>query len=206
MENFLLEVVNKFGYWGILLLIFIENIFPPIPSEAVLLFGGALTVKTKMAPVGVIVAATIGAVAGALVLYLVGRFFKEERLKVLMEGRLGRILHLNPEDVDKALNWFNKYQGRAVLICRCIPIVRSLISIPAGIAEMRIPRFLVLTIVGSLVWNTVLVSLGVVLGEAWEKVVPYFDKYTYLVIALVGSAYLLYLLWGKIKKRKIKEE
>lgn len=204
MEDFMLEIVNDFGYWGIFLLIFIENIFPPIPSEAVLLFGGALTINTQMSAPGVIASATLGAVVGAIVLYLIGRIFQAQKLKEIFAGRFGRIFHLKPEYVDKSVGWFEKYQSRAVLICRCIPLMRSLISIPAGISAMNISKFLVLTIIGSAVWNTLLVSVGVLFGTAWESVVPYFNKYTYLAIALLGSAYLLYLICCEIKRRKVK--
>lgn len=206
MEDFMLGVVNHFGYWGIFLLIFIENIFPPIPSEAVLLFGGALTISTAMNAQGVIVVATLGAVAGAIVLYGLGRFFKAERLKEIFAGRLGKMLRFKPEDVEKSVQWFEKFENRAVFICRCIPIMRSLISIPAGIAKMQILRFLILTTIGSIIWNTVLVHIGVLFGEAWESVVPYFNKYTYLVIAVVGSVYFIYLIYGEIKKRKVNIE
>lgn len=203
MEEFWLEIVNDYGYWGIFLLIFIENIFPPIPSEAVLLFGGALTVNTKMNPIGVIVAATLGAGIGAVVLYWLGRFFKAQRLKEIFAGRFGKLFHLKPEYVDKSVGWFEKYQSRAVLICRCVPLMRSLISIPAGIAAMEISEFLILTVIGSTVWNTLLVCLGVLFGTTWESIVPYFNQYTYLTIAVLGSAYLLYLIYREIKKRKV---
>lgn len=202
MEDFLLGIVNDYGYWGIFFLIFVENIFPPIPSEAVLLFGGALTINTKMNPFGVIVAATLGAVTGAVVLYWLGRFFKAQRLREIFAGRFGKIFHLKPEYVDKSVGWFEKYQSRAVLICRCVPLMRSLISIPAGIAGMNMYRFLILTLIGSTVWNTLLVYLGVLFGTAWENIVPYFDQYTYLTIAILGIFYLSYLFYGQIKKRK----
>lgn len=203
MQDFLLEIVNDFGYWGIFLLMLIENIFPPIPSEAVLLFGGALTINTKMSVPGVIIAATLGAVLGALALYWLGRFFQAQRLKEIFAGRLGKMLHLKPEYVDKSLSWFEKYQSRAVFICRCIPLMRSLISIPAGISAMKIFRFLILTVIGSMIWNTLLISVGVLFGAAWESVVQYFNKFTYLVAAVLGTAYLLYLICGEIKKRKV---
>lgn len=200
MEGFLLDIVNDFGYLGILILIFVENIFPPIPSEAVLLFGGALTLNTKMNASGVVVAATMGAVAGAIVLYMFGRIFKAQRLKEIFASRFGKIFRLNPEYVDKSVGWFEKYQGRAVFVCRCIPMMRSLISIPAGISEMKIPKFLILTIIGSSIWNILLVSIGVLFGTAWESVVPYFNKFTYLAIAIIGSIYLLYIAYKKLKK------
>lgn len=202
MEEFLIDIVNDFGYLGIIMLILVENVFPPIPSEAILLFGGALTLNTKMNAPGVVAAATFGAVAGAIVLYGFGRFFKAQRLKEIFSGRFGKIFRLKPEYVDKSVGWFEKYQGRAVFICRCIPMMRSLISIPAGISEMKVSKFLILTFFGSIIWNTLLVSIGVLLGTAWESVVPYFNKVTYLVIAVLGTVYLLYLLYKEIKKRK----
>ena len=129
MQDFMLNMVDQFGYLGIFLLILIENIFPPIPSEAVLLFGGALTVTTAMNVPGTIVAATAGSLVGAIVLYALGWIFQAERLKRLFAGRFGQVLHLKPEYVDKSVYWFTKYQGKAVLICRCVPVIRSLISV-----------------------------------------------------------------------------
>ena len=110
MENFMLDIVNQYGYLGIFFLIFIENVFPPIPSEAVLLFGGALTVSTALNVPGTILAATAGSLAGAIVLYALGRIFKAERLKKIFAGKIGRVLHLKPEHVDKSIAWFEKYQ------------------------------------------------------------------------------------------------
>lgn len=205
MQEWMLSFVNNFGYFGIFLLIFIENVFPPIPSEAVLLFGGALTATTAMNVPWTIIAATAGSLLGAIVLYALGRIFQAERLKKLFAGKFGKITHLRPDHVEKAEQWFLRYQGKAVLICRCIPIVRSLISVPAGFAKMKLPQFLLLTALGSAVWNTVLVCVGAGLGSAWEKAMPYFDQYTHIVIILFiililagGVFYVLH----KRKKRK----
>lgn len=178
MQDFMLDFVNNFGYIGIFLLIFVENVFPPIPSEAVLIFGGALTVTTAMNTPGTIIAATVGSVVGAIVLYYFGRIFQIESLKKIFAGRFGQILHLKPEYVDNSISWFSKYDSKAVLICRCVPLVRSLISIPAGFARMNFTQFLLFTALGSTVWNTVLVFIGAGLGMAWESVMPYLDRYT----------------------------
>lgn len=202
MENFMLDMVNNYGYLGIFLLIFIENVFPPIPSEAVLLFGGALTISTAMNVPGTIVAATVGSVSGAIVLYSLGRIFQAERLKRLFSGKFGKVLHLKPEYVDKSVHWFGKYQNKAVFICRCIPLVRSLISIPAGFAAMNIPQFLILTTIGSALWNTVLVSVGAGLGTAWESAMPYFDQYTHLAVIVIGVLFLLYVIYAFTKKQR----
>lgn len=205
MQDFMLELINDYGYLGIFLLIFIENVFPPIPSEAVLLFGGALTVGTAMDVPGTIAAATAGSLSGAIVLYALGRVFRPERLKALFAGRFGRVLHLKPEYVDQSVTWFTRYQSRAVLICRCIPLVRSLISIPAGFAAMNIPQFLLLTALGSLVWNTVLVMVGAALGAAWETAMPYLDQYTHLALIVILAAFLLYVLYSMAKEKRKKE-
>ena len=202
MQDFMLNMVDQFGYLGIFLLILIENIFPPIPSEAVLLFGGALTVTTAMNVPGTIVAATAGSLVGAIALYALGWIFQAERLKRLFAGRFGQVLHLKPEYVDKSVYWFTKYQGKAVLICRCIPVIRSLISIPAGFAKMRIIPFLLLTTLGSAVWNTLLVSVGAALGTAWETALPYFDQYTHLVVAVVIAAAVVLGLYWLLRRRK----
>ena len=205
MEDFILQTVDSFGYLGIFFLIFIENIFPPIPSEVVLLFGGALTAHTSMSVPGTILAATAGSLAGAIVLYFLGYIFQAPRLKRIFAGKLGRILHLKPEYVDRSIHWFERYQNKAVLICRCIPVVRSLISIPAGCAKMSFPLFLLLTAIGSTVWNTLLVCIGAALGAAWEQAMPYFDQYTHLAIIVIAALCCLYVLYLVIKKKRQKK-
>ncbi len=205
METILLELVNRWGTLGIALLIFIENLFPPIPSEAVLLFGGFLTTYTTLHPWMVIAAATVGAVAGACVLYAVGRLLSPERLKALLAGRLGRITRLKAEDVDKANAWFSKYEYKAVLFCRCVPIVRSLISIPAGMARMKWAPFLGLTTLGSALWNTVLVFAGAASGDAWENNLKYFDWYAKAALALFALL-AAGAVWFYLKKRRSRAE
>lgn len=200
MQDLMIDFVNNYGYFAIFILIYIENIFPPIPSEVVLLSGGALTVITDMNVLGTIIYATIGSLAGAITLYTVGRAISKESLVNFLNGKIGRRLKLKPESIDKAQIWFMKYQEKAVLICRCIPIVRSIISIPAGFAKMNVPKFILLTLIGSLVWNTVLVNLGALFGEAWEKVLVYYTGYQYLILGAI--AVRLIYLWVKFRKKK----
>jgi membrane protein DedA with SNARE-associated domain len=184
MQEIILNIINQFGYIGIFILIAIENIFPPIPSEAILTFGGFLTTYTAMNVWGVIVAATMGSVAGAITLYIIGRILNAERLARLFDGRLGKLLHLKREDVKKAESWFLKHGNKAVFFCRFVPIVRSLISIPAGVAKMQMLPFLSLTVIGTFIWNVVLVFLGRIAGNAWETIASYVGVYT--MIALVA--------------------
>lgn len=206
MQETLIEFINNFGYWGIALLICVENIFPPIPSEVVLVFGGFLTTHTQMNVWLVILFATVGAVVGAGALYLLGRILKKERIKKLFAGKFGRIMHLKPEDVDKADQWFVKYEYKAVLICRCVPIVRSLISIPAGMSGMKLTPFFLLTILGTAVWNTILVWIGVLAGEAWESTLQYIGIYSKIALAVLAVAVIIAVFVIYKKKRNKKKD
>lgn len=179
--------MNSFGYIGIFLLILIENLFPPIPSEVILTFGGFMTTYTNMQVVGVIAASTAGSVLGAVILYYGGRMIPRRKLEKLLDGKVGKWLHFEKDDVEDAITWFQKKGKSAVLICRCVPIIRSLISIPAGMAQMRLPQFLALTILGSLVWNTVLVTAGAFTGESWEKVLEIMGAYSEITVLLIGA-------------------
>ncbi|WP_027627408.1 DedA family protein [Ruminiclostridium cellobioparum] len=202
MQEIILDIINQFGYLGIFLLITIENIFPPIPSEVILTFGGFLTTYTNMNVWGVIIAATIGSVVGAIILFVIGRILNAERLSRLFDNKLGKLLRLKKEDARKAERWFLKHGNKAVFFCRFVPIVRSLISIPAGVAKMQFCSFLILTIIGTFIWNVVLVFLGRIAGNAWETIANYVDFYTMVAfIAFVLIATLAGAIF--IKKRFI---
>lgn len=212
MEALIIDIMNKFGYLGVMFLIAIENIFPPIPSEVILTFGGFMTTKTTMTTLWVIFFATIGSVLGAIVLYSIGTILNRERLKKILDGKIGRILHFKSEDVDKAYGWFDKRGHGTVFFCRCIPIVRSLISIPAGMAGMNFWKFLALTTLGSTLWNAILVVLGAKAGESWHNIVNIFDEYSnivliVLIIVFIVAATLFYKnKLTKEKKIKANEE
>lgn len=203
MQAAIIELVEQYGYAAVALLILIENVFPPIPSEIVLAFGGFLTVQTQMSPWLVIVFATVGSVAGAAVLYLVGWLIPKQRLEQLFAGKTGRVLCLKAEDVGRAEHWFRRYEQRAVLFCRCVPVVRSLISIPAGMARMAPLPFFLLTALGSGVWNTALVWLGMLAGDAWESSAHAFSRYAAAAAAvLAAAAGVVWLIVRKKKKSK----
>lgn len=207
IEN-ILRVCAESGIWGYFivgLLIAIENIFPPIPSEVILGFGGMLTAQKAMVPWAMVLAATLGAYAGAILLYLVGRFFDEARLTRILNGKIGKILRLKGEDVAKAVRWFERRGELSVLICRCVPIVRSLISIPAGTCHMNFAKFTAYTIVGSAAWNTLLVFLGNLLGENWKVILHYLDVYKWVVAAILAvllAAFVVYHFFLKNKRKK----
>lgn len=192
LQDIIISIMNQFGYFGIAFLIAIENIFPPIPSEVILTFGGFMTTKSTMTVWGVILSSTVGSVLGAIVLYSIGRWLNPERLERWLSGRLGRILRLKKEDVQKADNWFSKRGKLTVFFCRFIPIVRSLISIPAGMARMNMGVFLLLTALGTALWNTVLVYLGMLFGASWETVAGYFNTYSILAAAVFAVVIVLF--------------
>lgn len=206
MDHWILEIMSSYGYLGLALLIMAENLFPPIPSEIILTFGGFMTTYTRMHIPGTVLSATVGSVGGALILYQAGRFLSPARLDTLLSGRLGRILHLKKADIQKAADWFDSRGNYTVFFCRFIPIVRSLISIPAGMADMALGRFLWMTVLGSLLWNLILICAGAAAGTSWQKAVQYFGSYTQAakivlgVGALVGGVVLVRRYIGKKKR------
>jgi membrane protein DedA with SNARE-associated domain len=186
MQDWIIQIVNQFGYVGILLLIAVENIFPPIPSEVILTFGGFMTTYTSMNIWGVILFATVGSVLGAIVLYGVGRWLTPEKLQRWLDSQWGKLLHLKKKDVTRAVGWFSRRGKSTVFFCRFIPIVRSLISIPAGIARMNMVNFLTLTTFGTLIWNAVLVYLGAFTGASWVRIIDYTNTYSTFAVGVLG--------------------
>ena len=204
MESIIIDIMNNFGYVGIMLLIAIENIFPPIPSEVILTFGGFMTTYSDLTILGVVIFSTLGALIGAIVLYLVGRILKKERLMRLASGKVGKVLRFKPEDIEKANDWFNKKGVKAVFICRFIPIVRSLISIPAGINGMKIPTFLLFTFLGTLIWNVVLTVLGSMVGDNWTYIANIISTYSNIVLVFLFILFILGIVIYYKKRIKIK--
>lgn len=204
MRELVLELMGEYGNLAVFLLILVENLFPPIPSEVILTFGGVMTVCTDMTPVGVILFSTAGSLAGAVILYSVGRFLPDEVFRKLLCRQIGHLLHFRLEDVDLAKGWFRERGRSAVFLCRLIPIVRSLISIPAGIARMPFVPFLVFTAAGSLLWNTVLVYAGRIAGDSWEKVSAAFGVYSDLFLMIAGISIAFAVLFrGCGERRKL---
>ena len=185
MQEMIIEIMNNFGYLGVFLLIAIENVFPPIPSEVILLFGGFMTTFSDMNIVGVIIASTLGSILGAIVLYYIGKILNKERLKKIITSKPGKILRLKPEDIDKADNWFDTKGNKTVFFCRFVPIIRSLISIPAGMSEMPMKKFLIYTTAGSLIWNAALTIAGSIVGENWTSIVDIMDQYSHIILILL---------------------
>jgi membrane protein DedA with SNARE-associated domain len=192
MESWITEFMEKFGYMGILLLIALENLFPPIPSEVILTFGGFMTTYTSMTPLGVIVVATLGSLIGAIILFYIGRLLGVERLEKIVD-RWGRLLRVKKEDIRKADAWFDKYGYWAVFLCRMVPLIRSLISLPAGMSGMKLVPFLFFTTIGTIIWNTILVSVGTAVGGNWDQIVEFMDVYSNVVYAIIAVTVVVVL-------------
>lgn len=190
METWITSIMADFGYIGIFLLIMIENLFPPIPSEIILTFGGFMTTVSSLNVVMVIIVATLGSFVGAILLYKVASYFGKERLTHIVL-KYGRVLRLKESDIERAESFFLKYGSWAVFLCRMIPLIRSLISIPAGMTKMKMSRFLILTTAGSLLWNTVLIGLGALLGESWGEIVVFMDSFSTVIYSIIAVITLL---------------
>ena len=205
MNNFIINMMNKYGYFGILFLITIENIFPPIPSEVILTLGGFMTSQETctMSLFGVIMFSTLGSILGAVILYYIGYILNIDRLIKLCDSRLGKVLCLKKEDINKSYDKFNEKGNLTVLYSRFVPILRSLISIPAGMNKMKFGLFMIYTSIGSLIWNIVLCSLGKLVGENYMMVANVFSKYS-KIIWYVLIMWIVYKIVMKIIKKKKK--
>jgi membrane protein DedA with SNARE-associated domain len=201
LADWVTDVVDALGYVGVALLVALENLFPPIPSEIILPFAGFVARDGGATLPGMIAAATVGSLAGALILYGIAAAIGPERLDHFLL-RYGRWVRLTPADVRRSEQWFDRHSERAVLICRCVPLLRSLVSIPAGFRRMRIGRFVVLTLIGSLVWNTALITAGYVLRDNWESVEPVIEVAQYVVIAAIVVG-IVWFLWTRLRGRGV---
>ncbi len=188
-------VIRAMGYPGLGMVMFLENVFPPIPSEAVLPMAGWLAYERErgFTLLGVTLVGLIGSVAGALVFYALGYWFGEERVRFLVQ-RYGKWLLLSEKDFDRALDWFERHGELVIFFGRMIPLVRSLISIPAGLAAMRLPRFTLYTAVGTGLWSFLLALAGYLLGQNWPLVMEWVDRYEKVVLALLAVAVVVFVV------------
>ena len=189
LAGFVADAINTLGAVGVGLMVLLENLFPPIPSELVLPLAGFLAGQGRMQLVLVIAAATVGSVVGALLLYWAGAALGRNRLRRIAD----RLPLVEVGDLERAESWFANHGARAVLIGRLIPVVRSLISVPAGLERMPLPLFTVYTALGSAVYNSVLVLAGYWLGNAWTDVGRYSSVINYVIYALLAGALAVFV-------------
>ena len=188
-------IIRAMGYPGLGIVMFLENVFPPIPSEAVLPMAGWLAYEGEgnFTLWGVTLVGGIGSVLGALVFYGAGSMFGEQRVRGLIEG-YGKWLLLKVEDFDTALDWFERYGEQIIFFGRMVPIVRSLVSIPAGIAKMNLVRFSLYTALGTSLWSFLLALAGYVLGSNWTLVMEWVGRYEKVVLAVTVLAVVLFVV------------
>lgn len=200
VTGWVVDVIEAIGELGVGALIALENIFPPIPSEAILPFAGFSAAQGDINLVAAWVAATIGALVGAFVLYGVGRVIGYDRLQELAQKRW--FFLFGPNDLARGERFFERHGSAIVLVGRCIPLVRSVVSVPAGWSKMPLGRFTVLTAVGSGIWNAVFIGLGYQLGDRWEKVEGWVGPVSYAVVAAI----LAYVAWLAFRKIRLVQE
>jgi membrane protein DedA with SNARE-associated domain len=181
--------IERTGYFGIALLMFVENVFPPIPSELIMPLAGFTAARGELNIVGAVLVGSVGSVLGSTLWYFAGYWLGADRLKRLA-ARHGRWLTLTPDEIDKADAWFDRHGHKAVLIGRLVPAVRTLISVPAGISEMRLVPFLIYSGIGTLVWTTLLGSAGYFLESQYEQVAAWLNPVSNVVI---GALVLWYI-------------
>lgn len=203
MEQWITDIMSDYGYIGIFLLIMLENVFPPIPSEVILTVGGFMTTTTDMTILGVILASTAGSVVGAVILYGIGLLVDVERLERIVE-KYGSWLRVKKSDIHRADRWFDKYGIWTIFFGRLIPLVRSLISIPAGMSNMKLWLFLTFTTIGTLLWNTVLVFVGEAVGDNREAILKQLDIYSNVVYAII-ALFVIVVVWYYFKKIRARE-
>ena len=193
-------LMETLGAPGTAVFIAAENLFPPIPSELLLPLAGFTASKGDLALYSVLIWATVGSVVGALALYAVGAIFGRNRVRAIAV----RLPLVELADIDKAEAWFQRHGGKAVFFGRMVPIVRSLISVPAGIERMPLPRFLLYTTFGSGIWNSIFVIAGFQLGERFELVEQYADvlKYVVIVAAVIAIGIFLVSRIRRIRNRR----
>lgn len=183
------QLMSSLGYAALVFLMFVENVFPPIPSELIMPLAGFISTQGELSLAGVIAAGTLGSVLGALPLYYLGLKMGAERLKTLAD-RHGRWLTVCGGDIDRAIGWFDRHGRAAVFIGRLVPGVRSLISLPAGIDRMPLVSFLLFTALGSGIWSALLAYAGYLLGGRYQEVERYINPVSYVVFGAMLAVYL----------------
>lgn len=197
------NIISTMGYPGLYLVMFLENVFPPIPSEVVLPLAGSLTLTGKFSIPMITIMGMLGSLTGAFLFYGLGKWLGEPRVRQLMV-KFGKYALLSTDDLDRSLEWFDKYDDWVIFFSRMVPIVRSLISIPAGIASMNFAKFSFYTILGTALWSFVLSYGGRLLGEQWPLIADFINTYQNVVLVLVVIVVVIFVGYRLINKSRKK--
>lgn len=197
MSEWIINIMEQLGYLGIALLMFLDNVFPPIPSEVIMPSAGFTAAQGQLSLIGVIVAGSLGSLIAAATLYWIGRKISHDAL-FRWVNQYGKYLFIKTDDVKKALDWFEKYGHRVVFFGRMIPAVRSLISIPAGMSHMPFWKFMTYSMLGTVIWTTFLATVGYYFGNNTALMQQIFSNVGYMIVAIVA----LFLIYLWFKKRK----
>ena len=199
MSEWIIGFITQWSYLAIFLMMVAENIFPPIPSELIMPFAGFAAANGDLNFVGVLVSGVAGSLVGTFAWYLAARLLGLERFRKLCNW-FGRFATISEDDIDKAVRWFDRYGQWAVLIGRLVPAIRTLISVPAGLAAMPVWKFLAVSAIGTTLWTSVLTAAGYVLHEQYDRVEGWLDPVTYVVVAAVVVIYIWrFVTWKPIK-------
>jgi membrane protein DedA with SNARE-associated domain len=199
MDNWVTDILQQLGYLGLAFLMFLENVFPPIPSELIMPLAGFMVAKGQMTFVGVVIAGTAGSVAGALPLYFFGRKLGKDRVVDWADAH-GRWLTISGRHIERTIAWLDRHGTWAIFFGRLVPGVRSLISIPAGIARMKFGSFLLLTTFGSALWSALLAAAGFLLGSHFEAVEKFIGPVSNAILVGVVLLYAWRVSRGKARR------
>lgn len=200
MEHIITEFISKWGYLAITILVLLENILPFIPSEIILTFAGLLSTKSDLSLPMLFVISTVASFVGLLVLYYISRLVSEERLYRFVD-KYGKWIKLKGKDVARANDWFKRYGEIAVLVCRFVPVLRVLITIPAGINRMNVVKFVVLSLIGTTIWNFALIYLGSLLSDSWDVLMNGIHTYSYVMYVLLAVV-IVYIIYRFVKRKR----
>ncbi|MCC3474569.1 MAG: DedA family protein [Microcoleus sp. PH2017_25_DOB_D_A] len=204
MVEWITNTMQSMGYLGIALLMFLENLFPPIPSELIMPLAGFTASKGDMDLTLAIAAGTIGTILGALPWYYAGKLLSEERLRNLAD-KYGKWITVSGADIDKSNRWFNRHGNKAVFLCRLVPGVRTLISLPAGINNMALLPFLVYSTIGTILWVSFLTFAGYKLGENYALVDDYLAPVSKIVAVTIVIGFILWVVKKNMQKEKYRK-
>lgn len=195
LTSFATGLINHFGHWGVFISMVLESACIPLPSEVIMLFGGFLVAQGLLSFWGVVWAGVLGNVVGSVIAFWVGVRGGRPFL-----NKYGKYILFNADHLEKAEGWFSKHGEWAVFFGRILPVIRTFISLPAGIARMNFTKFLVYTLIGSLPWNIALTYLGLKLGQHWQSVELYFRPVSYAMAAAILLG-IVWFIYKNIRKR-----